>query len=85
MTLGNIRNWIPRPIFRFFHRWLGVATILLGWYTCSLGARLLSNIERMLKVPTMTHGGMFLILVFVWLMQRNHSKSRIDTKTRFSV
>jgi hypothetical protein len=85
MTLGNIRNWIPRPIFRFFHRWLGVATILLGWYTCSLGARLLSNVERMLKVPAMTHGGMFLILVFVWLMQRNHSKSRIDTKTRFSV
>jgi len=45
----------------------------------------LSNVERMLKVPAMTHGGMFLILVFVWLMQRNHSKSRIDTKTRFSV
>ena len=85
MTLGNIRNWIPRPIFRFFHRWLGVATILLSWYTCRLGARLLSNIERMPKVPTMTHGGMFLILVFAWLMQRNHSKSRIDTKTRFSV
>ena len=38
MTLGNIRNWIPRPIFRFIHRWLSVAAILLSWYTCLLGA-----------------------------------------------
>ena len=81
MTLGNIRNWIPRPIFRFIHRWLGVAALLLSWYTCRLGARLLSNIERMPKVPTLTHAGMFVVLVFVWLMQRNHTKSKIDTKT----
>ena len=85
MTLGNIRNWIPRPIFRFIHRWLGVAAVLLSWYTCLLGARLLSNIEKMPKVSTLTYGSMFLVLAFVWLMQRNHSKFKIDTKARFSV
>jgi hypothetical protein len=28
---------------------------------------------------------MFVVLVFVWLMQRNHTKSKIDIKTKFSV
>ena len=69
----------------FAHRWLGVATILLSWYTCLLGARLLSNIEKMPKVLTLTYGSMVLVLAFVWLMQRNHSKFKIDTKARFSV
>ena len=85
MTLGNVRNCIPRPIFRFAHRWRGVATILLSWYTCLLGALLLSNIEKMPKVSTLTYVSMVLVLAFVWLMQRNHSKFKIDTKARFSV
>jgi hypothetical protein len=88
MSLGNVRKWIPRPIFRVIHRFLGVLTLLVSWYTVRLGSRLIANIESGVakNVPFVAHASMFLVLSFVYVMQRNHSNVQIETKTsRYSV